>query len=546
MAVVLLKSPPASPFYSASEGPQGNFAWEFNENAVFAVAPTFAQWALTVTGTAALAGSAVLGGATVIADATITGSTATRFQPSSDARVTAQRIADALRANVTTAGKWNFTVSGTAGSATLTAVATEAGVLYSNSTASFTPTATITNTPANVGAAQNWEYFWQLVHVATNGAETPLGEPSRFPISINYRTITVANAFADAQRAAARMLSAPYPGLAANVSGLSPNLAIFAPTAIGKYYLRFGTVGFTGCKMTTQNILISEPRYVIDQAFDVRDEFGTIPYSMKLMSLQAYSGMCIFSEQDSWFYARVSAPISPALIAVRITVFDEDGVVLSQILKSQTWLLTGYDMGVIRAHFAAEEYPTDSAKVKIEIGTVPTAGSTVFTQTHDAFEAEICDGHCIKAEIHFRSSVGGWESVCFKELLEVSESVEQSINQKPKPYRDWQPANNNLEWSEYANESGEAQRNTKAKLKYKLKAAGMLPNKEGSMRLFEELLRSEDRKLVIKKFPRTSGQPRRIVGANIISLTSEALLKGGLPDFEIEIQLGDNLATLSA
>lgn len=560
MSLQLVLQPPINTLYTPIHGPQGNLKWGFYDDSLIIVASTQASFEVTIDNGAA-SGDIKLDGVLFSIDNTISttpGYTHNLFRPSiTSALVTAQRLRSAIRANQYTAGRWQFTITGDDTTAVLTAVANDLGTQLRDSSINTTPYGLAT-VQATEGLLKdrlflayqgNFIYETGLEEQITNTIVLPPG----YDFGVNDDNFIPL--YVDLQEAVRKYLSTPFPATYSNGAKM-------VHTAAGLVYLRYGSLEYAGCQLVEQTFLNSTEITVLNQAMGFDEKLGPIAFtpttiatqSKRTFSLSQKAGLNLTLKQHAWVYfysnVRFLSTDPTEMPAYRFKFYDfMNTLLLTTAPHLITWAPTsGYQRSVAMVPVGPANLGT---LVPIPVGTqfieaeFGIGTDSIFIEMYESWKYEVLPGDCQDFEIAFLGPLGSWECLAFEEAREEKLEVGQTTVRLAQGSRVWTSnPNEAVEHVNYLFKAGETQRNTSGRRRLKLRTLN-LDASEPAKKLFEALLTSEDRRLILYSTMLLTAEYLSAVRVNVIHASSTLIADAaGKSGYELEIELAEDLPTV--
>lgn len=558
MSLQLILQPQINAYYVPIHGPQGDLKWGFYDDALVLLASTQASFTVTIPGGTAT-GNIKLDGVLFSIDNSISpnpGYTNTKFRTNADALVTARRLRSALRANQLTAGRWQYTITGDASSAVLTATANDLGTQLRDSSVNTTPF-TLNTVQADEGLLKDRLFLaYQGNFIYETGLEEQITGTIVLPPGYDYgaNNDNFVPLYVNLQEAVRKYLSTPFP---ANES----NVAKMVHSAAGLVYLRYGSLEYAGCTLAAQNFLNSEEIAVVNQSMGYDERVGPVDFtptslgtsSKRTFSLSLKAGIPLTEKQHAWvyFYSNVRfLSANPAeMPAYRFRFFDSNNTLISvsgpQLINWPT--TSAYTKSVVMvpvgpANIGISSVPAGTLYIQCEFGSA--SGST-FTRLHEVWKYQILPGDCQDYEIAFLGPSGSWECLAFEEAREESLEINQTTVRLAQGSRKWtNNVNEALAHVDYLFKAGETQRATSGRKRLKLRTLNLDASDE-CKKLFEALLTSEDRRLILYATKVVLTEYLSAVRVNVIHATSTLVSDAsGKAAYELEIEIAEDLPTV--
>ena len=235
--------------------------------------------------------------------------------------------------------------------------------------------------------------------------------------------------------------------------------------------------------------------------------------------------------------------------AYRFRFYDSSNVLISTTTPDLiNWPVTSaYNKSVAMipvgpANIGTSSIPSGTKYVLCEFGV--STGS-VLTKMYESWKYEIMPGDCQDFEIAFLSYEGSWECLAFEEAIEEKLEINQTTVRLAQGSRIW--TNDSEETQAHGNylfNAGETQRATSGRRRLKLRTLN-LDASEGAKNLFQALLTSEDRRLILYSTKDGLTEYLSAVRVNIVHATSVLITDAsGRSAYEVEIEIAEDLPTV--
>lgn len=557
MSLNLILQPQINAFYVPIHGPQGDLKWGFYDDALVLLASTQASFEVTINAGAAT-GDIKLDGVVFSIDNVLSpnpGYTNTKFRPASSALVTAQRLRSALRANQLTAGRWQYVITGDATTAVLTATANDLGTQLRDSSTNTTPY-TRTTVQADEGLLKDRLFLaYQGNFIYESGLEDQITNTIVLPPGYDFgaNNDNFIPLYVDLQEAVRKYLSTPFPANESNVSKM-------VHTAAGVVYLRYGSMEYAGCKLAAQDFLNSTEVAVINQAMGYDERVGPVEYtptsmgsgSKRTFSLSQRAGLNLTEKQHAWvyFYSNVRfLSTNPAeMPAYRYRFYDSTNTLISttsaQLINWPTTSAYNKSVAMVPCGPAnlGATIPANTKYIQCEFGA---SSGGIFTRMYEVWKYEVLPGDCQDYEIAFLGHGGSWECLAFEEAREETLEVTQTTVRLAQGSRRWtNNTNETRAHGDYLFKAGETQRATSGRRRLKLRTMN-LDASEPAKKLFEALLTSEDRRLILYSTKVVLTEYLSAVRVNIVHASNNLITDAaGKSAYELEIEFAEDLPTV--
>jgi hypothetical protein len=558
MSLQLILQPSINAYYVPAHGPQGDLKWGFYDDALILSAATQASFEVTITN-GATSGIIKLDGVSFEIDTIIPstpGYTSASFRPAASALITAQRLRSAIRANQLTAGRWQFVITGDATTAILTATANDLGTQLRDSSINTTPYSLIT-VQADEGLLKDRLFLaYQGNFIYESGLEDQITGTIVLPPGFDYgaNNDNFIPLYVDLQEAVRKYLSTPFP---ANQS----NVPTMVHSAAGLVYLRYGSIEYAGCTLAAQDFLNTTEVAVINQAMGYNERVGPVLYTptslssatKRTFSLSLRAGLNLTEKQHAWVYlysnVRFLSTNPAQMPAYHFRFYDSSNVLISTTTPELiNWPTTSaYNKSVVMipvgpANIGALSIPAGTKYVLCEFGV--STGS-VLTVMYESWKYEIMPGDCQDFEIAFLGHEGSWECLAFEEAIEEKLEISQTTVRLAQGSRTWTSDPDEAQaHGNYLFKAGETQRATSGRRRLKLRTLN-LDASEGAKNLFQALLTSEDRRLILYSTKDGLTEYISAVRVNIVHASNALVVDAaGKSAYEIEIEIAEDLPTV--
>ena len=544
--MVTLLSSPRSP--SAIFGTQASLAWKFIDETVVLTQATKASVTLIVSGS--VAGTVTINGVVFTVDDS-TPYTTTTFANGSSYTETVRNLADAVRANQSTANVFDITIAtATSANGTLVLRAKDVGIAIKTTESTLSGASFSFVQGVAPDLRERTFYVYQGFAVDVYGNEIALTDTKMLPPGYNYNTGEQQPLFISLHESIQSHVELKFP-------------SIFNPTSVGLdfnpirlVYLRYGTITFDGCDILSQNIFVSPKVVALAQSADYSHKNGISLFvpsgghqaNTKLLSMGAEIGLPIHIQQYAWVsaYWNISTFVPNAKPAYRYAFYNSQNSMFSVspvFTAAKPVLLTRQmQSGVLTVPVGAANIPhtipANTAYIEVLVGHVLDG---VFTRNYEAYKYRVLDTSCIEAEVYWKSPYGGWESLAFNKVTvsAVAKKTNSYFRDNETRVFAGKGLKDYKEWVDWLDDYGDSEIVTARKsltLETKL-----LDFTTPSQKYFQAFINSPNKRLKIETGK--DGQTHWVAATRVLTKTSDFTLQpeSGLVRYVVELEVASNV-----
>lgn len=441
--------------------------------------------------------------------------TASKFKVDADIEQTARNIRDMLMSNQVILNNWDVVLKDTGGSFDQVELTPKkwnykpSGTAANNMTGGYIAM-NITNYN-DVKLKGGIVVMWQLYENGLNGKSEVMAKNGMSPL-VDSKTGDVLPIKVSINDIVTRSLKTTFPYR--NYKSLQ-----YDYTILNRYNIRFGHIQRNGCNdvdiLTAQsddvivvnsriskNSLLGFNEFCYDTAIPTRKaKFLNIsPTRTQYTKAVAYHWL--------WYYDMVPAQATPTRQFVLYSFYDSAGAAIttSEVDYPDVGVYPNTSDGigvlVIPCGFGncPVTVPGNAASLRVSV-RYEDGGVVQATQSVTFILRDSCGGY----EFYFLSSLGGYDTIHFDKVEDVSFSVNQENIDRNKSCRNYngvsgaEPNENNInDYLRFLNSSGRKQTNTSEIKEYRVTSRKVRPESEES-NYFEEFLKSESRKMRIDR-----------------------------------------------
>lgn len=510
MSVSINSAPLQQPLFNSAGGNGACLRWCIQESALEILAGARAVYTLTVTG-AGVSGNVRIAGKTFTVNNLISDYNSSQFNADSgDAIITATNLLNAVKSNIDIYPYYTFSLTPSGPNYILTVQAKEIGYIaptpFDAGTIGWAYTFT-QGTPLLL--KEGYKYAYQLIMIEPDGTEVECMDIQTVKPRYDYEGGAEVAVCFDLVNIAANYVKTYFPSS-------QPDEYLWDPTAVRKFYIRFGYVDRVGCTTLESGFRNDYAIWLVNHAASVTekngpvdyapDPFSGVPQFKKLMTSRSGVRIPLCSDTYAWIYGFYNGVIGTGNVhlAVRYFFYDCNGDQIAWLYHDDpfTGKPNGYDTyntdsnGVFIIPIGGANkplaWPAGTAKVVVIVGKIVNDDSVNgFFQQYEEYVYYVSDNcDCNDVEAYFLCEAGGYDTILFERFQEIGLTTEQSQVTFRDFCRDFQ--DNVPNWQEYLSETGRDQYKTIARRRFKV-STRKFPNDETHKRFIEQFITSEHR-----------------------------------------------------